>query len=366
MAIIAHLTSAHPRYDTRIFVKQCRSMVERGHKVTLIVADAQGEAVRDGVRILDVGKHPGRLGRVLRSTRKVYECAVAIEADVYVLHDPELIPSGMRLKRLGKKVVFDSHEDVPTQLRGKPYLGRTSAMLISRTFQVYERFACHRFDGIVGATPFIREKFDNINRRTIDINNYPILDEFDFTRPWSDKAIQVCYVGNIAAMRGIKELVKACALLRTPATLALAGAFETSALAAEVSLYAGWCRVQAMGHLDRTDVSNVMAQSMAGLVTLHPQENYLDALPVKMFEYMAAGIPVIASDFPLWRQIIESNSCGLCVDPMNPAALAGAIDYIITHPEHARQMGVNGRRAAMETYNWRTESEKMLDFYDNL
>ncbi len=340
-------------------------MAERGHKVTLIVADSQGEAWYDGVRILDVGKHPGRVGRVLHTTRKICQRALAVEAEIYVLHDPELIPSGIRLKRGGRKVIFDSHEDVPTQLRGKPYLGHTSAMLVSRCFQAYERYACRRFDGIVGATPFIRDKFHKINPRTIDINNFPILGEFDTPRPWSDKAIQVCYVGNITAMRGVKELVKACALLRTPATLALAGTFENAALAASVSLDAGWSRVQATGHLDRAGVSKVMGQSMAGLVTLHPQENYLDALPVKMFEYMAAGIPVIASDFPLWRKIIECSACGLCVDPMNPAAIAHAIDYIVTHPEHARLMGVNGRRAAMETYNWHTESKKMLDFYDN-
>ena len=334
--------------------------------MTLIVADAQGDAWNDGVRILDVGNHPGRMARVVRTTKSVYARALAVKADVYVLHDPELIPSGIRLKHAGKKVVFDSHEDIPTQLRGKPYLGRTTATLISRSFQVFERYACGRFDGIVGATPFIRDKFSKINSRTIDINNYPILSEFDDRHSWSDKAIQVCYVGNISVMRGIKELVRACSLLRTPARLALAGTFETSALAAEVSLDAGWCRVMATGHLDRPGVHQVMAQSMAGLVTLHPQENYLDALPVKMFEYMAAGIPVIASDFPLWRKIIGDSACGLCVDPMNPAAIAGAIDYLITHPEHARKMGMNGRHAAMETYNWRTESRKMLDFYDNL
>jgi glycosyltransferase involved in cell wall biosynthesis len=341
-------------------------MAERGHKVTLIVADALGDTWNDGVRILDVGRHQGRMARILRSTKDVYACALKVEADIYVLHDPELIPSGMLLKRAGRKVVFDSHEDVPTQLLGKPYLGPTSAKMVSRAFQTYEHYACKRFDGVVGATSFIRDKFSKINSRTIDINNYPILGEFNNPLPWSDKAIQVCYVGNISVMRGVKELVKACGLLRTPTKLTLAGAFETSALAAEVSLDAGWCRVQATGHLDRVGVSNVMAQSMAGLVTLHPQENYLDALPVKMFEYMAAGVPVIASDFPLWRKIIESTSCGMCVDPMNPAAIAGAIDYMITHPDRARQMGTNGRAAAMETYNWHSESKKMLHFYDNL
>jgi glycosyltransferase involved in cell wall biosynthesis len=341
-------------------------MAERGHKVSLVVADAHGDASTDGVSILDVGKSAGRLNRILHSAGRVCERAEAIDADVYILHDPELIPCGIRLKRKGKKVVFDSHEDIPTQLLGKPYLGRLSALILSHSFGAYQQYACHRFDGIVAATPFIRERFKKINKRTIDINNYPIVEEFDDVHPWTDKAIQICYVGNIAAIRGIRELVDACALFRSPAKLALAGSFETSALEAEVKAQAGWHRVNALGHLDRSGVRDVMAHSMAGLVTLHPQVNYLDALPVKMFEYMAAGIPVIASDFPLWREIIEGSSCGLCVDPINPSSIAEAVDYIVTHPDHARHMGANGRRAAEEKYNWLSESRKMLNFYEDI
>ena len=341
-------------------------MAERGHRVSLIVADEHGDSWVEGVRILDVGRTDGRLGRIFHSTKQVYERAIAVDADVYILHDPELIPYGLRLKRLGKKVVFDSHEDIPTQVLGKPYLGHVQAFILSHSFRAYEKYACHRFSGVVAATPFIREKFIKINSKTIDINNYPILKEFDHARPWREKSLQVCYVGNIAPMRGIRELIKACSLLQSPATLTLAGTFETPALSAEVALDKGWDRVEALGHLDRTGVSEVMASSMAGLVTLHPQANYLDALPVKMFEYMAAGIPVIASNFPVWREIIAGNACGICVDPLDPASISKAIDFLITHPAEAEKMGSNGRQAAINKYNWRCESKKMLDFYDNL
>lgn len=339
-------------------------MVKRGHNVSLIVADSNGDATSDGVQILDVGRSQSRLGRIFQSTRHVFERALTINADVYVLHDPELIPYGIRLKRIGKTVVFDSHEDIPTQIMGKPYLGRMQALALSRGFRAYEQYACHRLDGIVAATPFIREKFIEINSKTVNINNYPILDEFDHARAWDDKSFTVCYVGNITVTRGIRELVKACSLLRSPATLTLAGTFETSSLAAEVAIQPGWSRVKALGHLDRTGVREVMAGAMAGLVTLHPQANYIDALPVKMFEYMAAGIPVIASDFPLWREIIESNACGLCINPLEPASISEAIDFLIMHQAQAQQMGVNGRLAATNKYNWQAESKKMLDFYD--
>jgi glycosyltransferase involved in cell wall biosynthesis len=366
MANIVHLTSAHPRYDTRIFVKQCRSLAARGHEVTLVVADGLGDEETDGVRIVDVGRLAGRVNRVLRTTRRVLDAALALDADIYQLHDPELIPAGLRLKRHGRQVVFDSHEDVPAQLLAKPYLGKLPARLASRTFAAYERRACSRFDGLIAATPFIRERLADIHPNTVDVNNYPVLQEFDAAPDWDRKAMEVCYVGSISAIRGIRELVQACALLRSPARLSLVGSFAEPPLQREVEGYPGWARVDAHGHLGRIGVQQAMGRAMAGLVTLHPVVNYLDALPVKMFEYMAAGLPVIASRFPLWQEIVEGNGCGICVDPADPAAIAAAIDHFCRHPETARRMGENGRRAVHERYNWRGEAAKLLAFYDRL
>jgi glycosyltransferase involved in cell wall biosynthesis len=332
----------------------------------LVVADGLGDALDAGVRIADVGRAPARLQRMLRTTHRVLDRALQLDATIFHLHDPELIPAGLQLKRLGKRVIFDAHEDVPMQLLAKPYLNPAARRVVSGVFSAYERYACRQFDGIIAATPFIRDKFLQINPHTVDVNNYPLAGEFDADAPWHGKGHQVCYVGSVSAVRGIRELVRACALLRSDAQLAIAGQFSEPALAAEVAAYPAWPKVRSLGHQDRAGVRALMAGSVAGLVTLHPAPSYLDALPVKMFEYMAAGIAVIASSIPLWRDIVQDSDCGLCVDPLKPAEIAAAIDFCVLHPERAREMGQNGRRAILERYNWPNESRKLLSFYEHL
>lgn len=366
MGRVVHLTSAHPRDDIRVFLKECRSLVAHGHQVVLVVADGRGDEVRNGVTIADVGRSTGRLDRMLKATRRVFRKAIELDAEVYHLHDPELLPVGLKLKRRGKKVVFDAHEDVPKQILGKHYLHAWVRRILSWGFAHFERYACARFDGVVTATPYIRDKFLPINPCSVDVNNFPMIGELESAVSWQDKADEVCYVGSIAQIRGVKELVRAMESTHTSARLILVGGFAEAQVEAEVLSYPGWGKVNALGVQDRLGVREVMGRSVAGVVTLHPVSNYLDALPIKMFEYMSAGIPVIASDFDLWRTIVQESQCGLCVDPMDPVAIASAIDHLVSHRDEAEKMGGNGRQAVLSRYNWAREEAKLIEFYDRL
>lgn len=363
---IVHLTSVHSRYDIRIYQKQCRTLAGAGYDVTLIVADGKGDERIDGVQILDVGKPAGRLQRIFKATQRVYNRAISIGADIYQFHDPELLPVGIKLKSAGKIVIFDSHEDVPKQLLSKPYLPFMVMRIISMVFAVYERFACKKLDYIFAATPFIRDKFLKINPACIDINNFPMVGELDAALPWGQKNNEVCYVGGVASIRGVVELVEAFSHTAEKVRLNLVGRFSESEVERRVKHLPGWISVNQLGQLERTAVKDVLSKSLAGLVTFHPLPNHVDAQPNKMFEYMSAGIPVIASDFPLWRQIIEGSNCGVLVDPMDPQSIAAAIDSLAKNPSRAKLLGENGRAAVHAKYNWDIESKKLLTCYEQL
>lgn len=364
---VVHLTTVHSRGDTRIFLKECRSLAAKGHVVTLIVADGKGEEVSHGINVVDAGRPRGRIHRMTSIVSAALEQAIALDADFYHLHDPELLSIAGRLKRLGKTVVFDSHEDTQATIQSKPYLPLGCRAVVATLYKCYEAWICRRLDAVITATPFIRTKFLSINPTTVSVNNYPLMNELSggIVERRIDKP-RICYVGGISEVRGIREVVQAMAGVSRVTRLLLCGRFTGRDLRSRLEKLRGWEQVDYVGWLSREELRFALSHVVAGLVTFHPEPNHLNAQPNKMFEYMSAGIPVIASKFPLWQKIVEDNDCGVCVDPQDPEAIAEAISYLVGNSARAQEMGENGRKAVQDKYNWSVEEEKLLGLYEQL
>ena len=366
---IVHLTSVHSAFDVRVFHKECKSLARSGKHVVLIVPHQRDEVV-DSVEVKGIRTGGGRLVRMTRTAWTLYREALRQNGDVYHFHDPELIPLGLLLAARGKTVVYDIHEDAPADILHKDYIPRCLRRPLTWSVRKLENAACRRFSGLIAATPTIAKRFCSINPNTVVVHNFPMLDEITPTvdLPWKERPPAVAYIGSISERRGIREILQALALLPSdnPARMMLAGPFSPAELRTELMRLPGWPRVKYLRVLDRPSVANLLSRVRLGLLLLQPEPNFWDAMPIKLFEYMAAGIPVIASDFPLWRQIIGEAGCGLLVDPQDPQAIARAMEYLLNHDAEAEAMGRRGRQATCELYNWISEERVLLRFYSEL
>ena len=363
---VVHLTSVHGAFDTRIFYKECLSLHQAGYDVVLIAPHERSETVH-GVRIHAVPKPADRKQRVKRTIRQVYEAALAEDGDLYHFHDPELIPVGMLLKLRGKTVVFDVHEDVPVQILSKgDYLKHAWLRQVMAFGANYvEKAGAAVFDGIIGAIPEITRQFPA--HKAMTLHNYPIvslIDEAEAVMAETHRKPVVIYAGGLTPIRGVCEMITAAGKLKGDVVLWLLGRWLHEAFHKACQDMDGWQHTRDWGFVRPLEVYRFLKSAEIGLVTLHPQRNYLVSLPVKAFEYMACSLPMVMSDFPYWRNTFEGAA--LFVDPQDPQAIADAIQYLLTHPEEARRLGETGRRLVEERYSWERESRKLLAFYQRI
>lgn len=361
---IAHLTTVHPRYDTRIFRKMCRSLAASGHSVSLYVADGQGNENCEGVAIIDVGKAANRLSRAGLSTVRMWKAAQINGHDIYHFHDPELIAGGLLARWMGCCVVYDIHEYYALLFRRTSGLPLGVGRLLAGLYGLVERWATVHLDACVVVSPRMLKSLHS--RRAVVVPNYVCIDEFrPGLIPFAKRPQLVCYVGVLSQERCITALVDAMEGLA--GTLSLAGRWYPSSFRALMLGRAGWSAVEELGVIDRDRMQWLMDQAQAGLLICDLRGDEEHSSSNKLFEYMAAGLPVIASDIQFAREVISRHHCGLLITPpTDPRAIAAAITWVLEHPEEAERMGKAGRRAIEREYSWDQEANTLLSLYKDI
>lgn len=365
---VCHLTSVHPRYDTRIFHKECTSLAKAGYDVTLLVADNKMPEVRNGVKIISADFKPkSRLDRIMNSSRVMFKYAMHVNAEIYHLHDPELLPVAKKLKQRGKKVIFDSHENYPAQIACKPYLSNIVRKPASYAYKAYETHILKYCDAVIVPCTFYGgiNIFEGRCKRTVYISNVPKLDELydcykQEDRKWNRA---VCHVGSLTYERGITHLIKAAYTANVK--LVLAGKFSPDGYQEELEKMPEYQCVAYRGLVDRSGLVDIFNEVSIGMATILNigQYNTGDNFATKVYEYMSVGLPLIVSKYKYADDELSRYQFGLSVEPDNIKAIADTIRYIVESPSIAKEMGNIGRLAVKEQFNWAIEENKLLGIY---
>lgn len=329
-----------------------------------LVAVADRTGTDSGVVIEALPKRQGRLRRMTLGPVDAWRALRRIQPEMIHVHDPELIPLAILWKLSNQRpAVFDAHEDLAKQVAGKTYIPLRLRPMVARFTRLIERAADRFLSGVVAATPSIAQNFRHAP--VVLVQNFPWTR--DFPEPVDDRTGQpltFCYVGGVSKERGGLEMVSLVGDSPASPRLIVAGAITPDVLRAIKADKTG--RIDYRGILRAGDIPDLIRESTAGLVLLHPMPNYLESQPTKIFEYMAAGKPYIASDFAAWRNLLGKYDCGYFVDPFDRDALVEIVEQIAANPAEAREKGMRGRRALVEHFTFETESQRLEEFVHRL
>ena len=371
MLTVCQLTTAHSRYDVRILDKISVSLQQNGYQVFLLVADKNPNEIYKGVNIISTNfSTKNRIFRFLFAKKKIFKKAKEIDADIYHFHDPELLPIGVKLAKRGKVVIYDSHEDYPSTMLAKTYIPKFLRKTVSRFFEKYEKNACHYFKGLSLCYHWTLDRLKPVCSNAELIFNFPILPENLSSLIPNYQNRTIAYTGGVSAQWHIDKVIESIEKIDN-VNFILASESNENQYFSQLRLLMGWEKVKYLGKVKfHLLYEKVFSQASVGIALLDyiPQcKGHIGNLSnTKFFEYLLMGLPIVCTDFVLWKDIIEKENCGICVNPHNIEEIKQAIIQLIDNPELAQEMGRNGQKAVIEKYNWETEEAKLLNLYAKL
>jgi glycosyltransferase involved in cell wall biosynthesis len=361
--VVMLANAGHKPLDTRIFHKEARSLRAAGHDVVLIIPHSE-DFEKDGVKIISVPLPRKGWEQLVKCPWKIFQKARREPRhSVFHIHDSELLMVGLVLRLLGRRVIYDAHEDTPLQISYQHWIPRLVKGPYKLFYRILEKMAGWWFSKVIVAEPVIAKYFPA--GKTLLIRNFPIAASFNPEINFNHAQNDLVYVGLLSKARGVEEMLEGHRLAseNKPLSFVLGGKFAPASLESEMlSKY----KVQYKAWLPYDEMIGTLYSSRVGIIVPHPIERYKTNYPVKLFEYMAAGLPVIASGEGESAEFVREADAGMLVNPLNPQEIATAMIYLIQHPDKAAEMGKRGRKLIMEKYNWEKESEKLLQLYSSL
>lgn len=361
--VVMLANAGHKAFDTRIFHKEAKSLQRAGHPVILIIP--HGESIsQDGIEIVAVPLPRKGWHQLLLCPWKIFLLALRQPANsIFHIHDSELLVAGIGLKLFGRKVIYDAHEDTPLQISYQHWIPFPIKKPYEWFYRALEKFAGWWFDAIIVAEPVMAKYFPT--RKVTLVRNFPIKGSFTEEIPLGQRTGGLVYVGLLSKPRGVFEMMEGHRLASTRIKIGftLGGKFAPPSLEKEMLPSHN---VRYLSWLSYMEMVRVLYESSIGIIVPHPIARYKTNYPVKLFEYMAAGLPVIASAEGESASFVREENAGILVDPLNVSQIADAIVKLRKEPMLASDMGNRGRKLIFEKYNWEDESEKLIQLYQTL
>lgn len=369
---ICILTTGHQALDNRIFYKQALSLRKKYEDITLIVPDSREFYEEQGIKIIGVQRAGSLWGR-FQLGDTVVQKAIEVKGDIYHFHDFELIYKVMKIKKAlpDCKLIYDVHEHYPDMMRMSKKVPRILRPLATFLVDKTELHKAKKFDQIVTADDAVKERFDRINPRVDVIYNFSEFEPAEGDN--TGKEYDLIYQGGITLERGVFHVVQAVNILREKfpdLKMIFVGPFDDQEGRDLVFNYIEEHdldrNVLFAGKVPHVEVEEYIRKSRIGVVTLLPLPKYFKNIPIKQFEYMSCGIPVVGSDLPPIKRFVTKYNSGIIVDPTKPEEIAKAINILLSDPRLCKEMGDNGIKAVREEYNWGKMEEKLLKIYSRL
>lgn len=362
------MSSVHYALDTRIFFKMCHAL-NNEYDVSLIANHPQKETINN-IQITPFKVFKNRRNRVFFSWILMFFKAIKINAKVYHFHDPELIPCGLLLRILGKKVIYDVHENIAEDIFDKPWIKyqKTSYQI----FNFFEKIAVKNFK-IILAEKSYEKRYKTLNANAVVIQNFCDLEFFEpFVKKEYHQTMNLFYIGIVLENRGILEILETVYELKKkgyPVHFHLVGElysdldqkikkleyFDT--IKDDVTFY---------GRLPLNKGYQLAERMDIGLCIIWPMKNSIESYPTKIFEYMAVGLPIITSNFDLYKELVEENNCGICVNPKSTKEIFYAVETLYTNVQKSEQMVKNGKNAVKNKYDWESQKQVLIRLYDEI
>lgn len=363
-------SSVHVWTDTRIFFKEAQTLASNGFQVSFYAIDFESEkSVIPNLKMTYL--KPVKRWQRVSHWKFLYKEMLKSDAKHFHFHDPELLLVARKLKRKVKNeitITYDMHEHIPAAIKTKQWIPTIIRKPLAKLITVIEKKLMRNCDTVIFAEKSYKDNYEELLLQKVDVLNYPVFDNTNWKKQKQD-CLTLVYVGVLTEQRGIYNMLELAVALKAKMNgnfrMNIIGPIFTdeATLNAFIQKHQLEENVTLYGRMQYKDIWNFYQQADIGLCLLHPTPNNLNSHSTKLFEYMAAELPIIATDFPDFIDILTTNNCGKTGDIFNAEVLADLVLEMDADKKMLEDMGRNGRVAFDKFYNWKNEEKKLIAIY---